>query len=90
MTPQILFGANFDLEILNTETKVKQVAVANSAFNYYENQTRTIPTLGIHGHSTQLYREFLFAQISQAGSTGGITTILKPGIGKSAAPWTSP
>ncbi len=49
MTPQILFGANTDLEILNTETNVKDVAVANSVFSYYENQTRTIPTLGIHG-----------------------------------------
>jgi hypothetical protein len=49
MTPQILFGANTDLEILNTETKVKEVTVANSFFNYYESQTRTIPTLGIHG-----------------------------------------
>ena len=43
MTPQILFGANFDLDILNTETRVKEVTVANSSFDYYENQTRAIP-----------------------------------------------
>lgn len=49
MTPQILFGANSDLDILNTETRVKEVTVANTFFDYYENQTRTIPTLGLHG-----------------------------------------
>jgi hypothetical protein len=49
MTPQVLFGANIDLLVLNTETKVKGVTVANSFFDYYENQTRTMPTLGLHG-----------------------------------------
>jgi hypothetical protein len=49
MTPQILFGANFDVDILNTETQVKQVTVANSFFDYYENQTRAIPLIGLHG-----------------------------------------
>ncbi|MGB6066066.1 MAG: hypothetical protein WBG50_14795 [Desulfomonilaceae bacterium] len=49
MTPQTLLGANCDLGILNTETRVSDVTVANSFFDYSENQTRTIPTLGLHG-----------------------------------------
>ena len=49
MTPQTLFGSNCDLEILNTQTGVSDITVANSFFDYSENQTRTIPTLGLHG-----------------------------------------
>ncbi len=49
MAPQVLFGANFDLEILNVDTRVSNVVVANSVFSYSDNQTRAIPTIGLHG-----------------------------------------
>lgn len=49
MSPQILFGANLDLEILNNETKVSNVVVGNTVYDYSDSQTRTIPLIGLHG-----------------------------------------
>jgi hypothetical protein len=48
MSPQLLFGANVDLDILNVDTRVRNVVVANSTFNYNDSSTRAIPTLGFH------------------------------------------
>lgn len=49
MTPQALFGANVDMGLLGTDTRVRNVAVGNALFNYQTNQTRVVPTLGVHG-----------------------------------------
>jgi len=49
MNPQILFGANFDLDIFNVDTRVGNVLVANQIYNYSDSQTRVTPGLGIHG-----------------------------------------
>ena len=48
MSPQVLFGANIDLDILNVETSAVNVTVANSSFSYDDNRTRAVPTLGFH------------------------------------------
>ena len=48
MSPQVLFGANIDLDVLNVDTRVANVTVANSSFSYNNNDTRAVPTLGFH------------------------------------------
>jgi hypothetical protein len=49
MTPQVLFGANANLEFVSAETRVRNVTVAGAIFNYNANQSRCFPTLGFHG-----------------------------------------
>lgn len=49
MTPQLLFGANIDLAVVNAETQVRNVSVANTTFNYDARESRVLPTLGLHG-----------------------------------------
>jgi hypothetical protein len=49
MTPQLLFGANVDLDIFNVETRAKSIPVALNVYNYREKETRLIPALGLHG-----------------------------------------
>lgn len=49
MTPQALFGGNFDLSVVNVSTKVNNVVVGNLLFNYEDNATRVFPGLGVHG-----------------------------------------
>jgi len=48
MAPQVLFGANFDLDILNVDTRVRNVVVANASFSYNDGSTKAIPSLGLH------------------------------------------
>ncbi|MFC1834271.1 hypothetical protein ACFL2Q_05995 [Thermodesulfobacteriota bacterium] len=49
MTPQILFGANIDMDVVKLETLVNGVRVAGSTFTYREEQTSAIPSFGLHG-----------------------------------------
>jgi len=49
MTPQILFGANVDLDTIKVETTVRNVTVGRTTFNYSDDSTRVVPSLGIHG-----------------------------------------
>ncbi len=49
MTPQILFGANIDLNLYNLDTRVNKVTVGAILYDYQEKNNVTVPTLGIHG-----------------------------------------
>lgn len=49
MTPQLLFGANVDLDFVSAETRVRNVTVAGITFNYDARESRVLPTLGLHG-----------------------------------------
>jgi hypothetical protein len=49
MTPQSLFGVNFELAVVGTETRTDNVRVANTVYNYKEEQTKVFPAVGIHG-----------------------------------------
>lgn len=49
MSPQALFGANVDLDVTNVRSRVRDVTVGMARFNYDEDATRVIPSLGIHG-----------------------------------------
>lgn len=49
MTPQVLFGANVDLDTIKVDTKVRNVTVGGTFFNYSDDSTRAVPSLGIHG-----------------------------------------
>jgi hypothetical protein len=49
MAPQMLFGANVDLDVLTIETRVKDTTVGPLQFNYNQDQTRVIPSVGLHG-----------------------------------------
>ncbi len=45
MCPQLLFGANWDLNVTNFNTDLRDVVVAGNLYNYHDNQTLTIPSL---------------------------------------------
>lgn len=49
MSPQILLGLNIDLDIMNLDTRVNQVAVGGLLYNYSASATRVLPGLGLHG-----------------------------------------
>jgi hypothetical protein len=49
MTPQILFGANVDLDIFKINTRVRDVTAARAVFNYADDSSRLFPLLGLHG-----------------------------------------
>lgn len=49
MTPQILLGGNVDLDVLNIETRVKDATVGVVQFNYTQDHTRLVPSVGLHG-----------------------------------------
>lgn len=49
MSPQVLFGANIELDILGLETRVNNVTSGAVTFNYHDSRTRAIPLLGLHG-----------------------------------------
>ncbi|MFH1115539.1 MAG: hypothetical protein V1792_16650 [Pseudomonadota bacterium] len=49
MTPQLLFGANADLVVLNADSRVRNVTVGNMPFNYQTDDTRFYPAVGLHG-----------------------------------------
>lgn len=49
MTPQLLFGCNFDAGIMGLETRVKDATVANSFYNYLQKGTHFVPGAGLHG-----------------------------------------
>jgi hypothetical protein len=49
MSPQMLLGANIDLQALGLETKVNNVTTGAGTFTYQENMTRAVPLLGLHG-----------------------------------------
>jgi hypothetical protein len=49
MTPQMLFGSNSRLAILNLNSAVTNVTVGAVTYNYNDNRTRVIPSLGFHG-----------------------------------------
>lgn len=49
MTPQMLVGANVDLDVLTIESRVKDVTVGVMHFTYNQDQTRLVPSVGIHG-----------------------------------------
>lgn len=49
MTPQALFGLNVDVDAFNIATVVNNVRVGSSSYNYSENRTRVLPSLGLHG-----------------------------------------
>jgi hypothetical protein len=49
MSPQLLFGANADLDIVTAQTTVQGVTVGRVLYNYNDSTTRVIPELGFHG-----------------------------------------
>ncbi len=49
MNPQVLFGANFDLDFLTVDSRVSNIMVANQLFSYSDSQTHVTPGLGLHG-----------------------------------------
>ncbi len=49
MTPQVLFGANIDLDVHNLHTSVNNVPVGGMVYTYGQNCTRAIPSVGLHG-----------------------------------------
>jgi hypothetical protein len=49
MNPQVLFGANLDLDFLTVDSRVSNIVVANQVFSYSDSQTYVTPALGIHG-----------------------------------------
>jgi hypothetical protein len=49
MTPNALIGAHADVDVLNLESTVDRIRVANSLFEYSFTQTRAIPSVGLHG-----------------------------------------
>ncbi len=49
MSPQVLFGANIEVDILGLETRVNNVTSGGVTFNYHDSRTRAIPLLGLHG-----------------------------------------
>jgi len=49
MTPQLLFGANVDVDIFRVNTRVKDVTAARAVYNYSNDSTRVFPLVGVHG-----------------------------------------
>jgi hypothetical protein len=49
MTPQFLFGANINLVLAGYDTKVNQVVVGATTYNYRSEANKVFPTLGVHG-----------------------------------------
>ncbi|MGB9616286.1 MAG: hypothetical protein ACP5M0_04530 [Desulfomonilaceae bacterium] len=49
MTPQILFGANTDFNILTLDSRPRDVTVGGVQYNYREDGTHVYPTFGLHG-----------------------------------------
>jgi hypothetical protein len=49
MTPQMLFGSNSKLSVVKLETQVTDVTVGAVIYNYSENKTRALPSMGMHG-----------------------------------------
>ncbi len=49
MSPQMLFGANVDLTVFNYDTRIRDIQVGGTTYDYFESQTRTIPMIGLHG-----------------------------------------
>jgi hypothetical protein len=49
MTPQFLAGANVDVDIMQLDTQVNNVTVGGYVYDYADSDTRTIPSLGLHG-----------------------------------------
>jgi hypothetical protein len=49
MTPQILFGANVDVNTTTFDTDVRDVLVGGNLYNYHESETKTTPLIGLHG-----------------------------------------
>ena len=47
MAPQVLFGVNFDLDILSVDTRVRNVVVANASFSYNDASTKGSPEPGV-------------------------------------------
>ncbi len=49
MTPQLLFGAHGDLDVLTLHTEVNDVTVGGNTYDYGDRATRVLPSLGVHG-----------------------------------------
>lgn len=49
MTPQLLFGANIDVDFFRATTRVRDVTAARTLYNYSVDTTRVNPLLGLHG-----------------------------------------
>lgn len=49
MSPQALFGLNADIGLVSLDTRVKDVVVAGTTYNYQQTGSRAIPSLGLHG-----------------------------------------
>jgi hypothetical protein len=49
MSPQILLGGNVDLNVNNIDTDVENVFVGGNLYNYHDEETLTIPSIGMHG-----------------------------------------
>ncbi|MFH0824973.1 MAG: hypothetical protein V2B18_19650 [Pseudomonadota bacterium] len=49
MTPQLLLGANADLDILTLDSRVSNVVVGGAVYNYSQTSTNVMPALGVHG-----------------------------------------
>jgi hypothetical protein len=48
MSPQLLFGANVDLDVFTAQSTVQNVVVGQALYNYRDSTTRVIPELGFH------------------------------------------
>lgn len=49
MTPQMLFGSNSKISVVKLDTQVRDVTVGAVIYNYSENKTRALPSMGMHG-----------------------------------------
>jgi hypothetical protein len=49
MTPQVLLGANINLVFSGYDTKVSEVVVGATTYNYRSEANKVFPTLGVHG-----------------------------------------
>jgi hypothetical protein len=49
MTPQLLFGANIDLDTYRAATGIGNVRVGGNSYHYDASDTKFIPSLGAHG-----------------------------------------
>ena len=49
MAPQLLLGANLDLDIPTVDSDVKDVTVGLVLYDYRDGTTRAIPQIGLHG-----------------------------------------
>ena len=49
MTPQVLFGTNVDFDFPTVRTRVRNVNLGLITYDYDDNKTRFVPTVGLHG-----------------------------------------